>query len=233
MPRRINKHPKRKIRNTLDSAQQRRVVQNQSLIRIGLQFHHKNVRGVETETLLRVPLVSDQLVKEMCLTQPIFCEINQLGPIVQISIHTNSFETIEWRRSGRRIKSVPLTTPTTEASGIPSGDLFDPFLDPRLSCSELSFRYYVFHITSAARDMTIMFSHEKGGCLLLMYLSADIPKCNARLVSNCGAPWRTLGDDMENRHSGKGGRLVHSLEWVVAVRLLLVEPPGVPCASRV
>jgi hypothetical protein len=37
---------------------------------------------------------------------------------------------------------------------------------------------------------------------------------------------------VENRHSGKCGRLVHSLKWVVAVRLLFVEPPSVPYAGR-
>ena len=72
---------------------------------------------------------------------------------------------------------------------------------------------------------------RRGTVLLLVYLSADIAKSDARLVSYCGAPWRTLGDDVENRHPGEGCGLVHSLKWVVAVRLLLVEAPGVPCAG--
>jgi hypothetical protein len=64
-------------------------------------------------------------------------------------VHTNSLETIQWRRSRRRIETVPLT-PTSKASGIPSGDLFDPFLDARLCCGELSFSDHVFNIASSA-----------------------------------------------------------------------------------
>src|SRR6266702_5901492 len=71
-------------------------------------------------------------------------------PITHSNIHTNSLETIKWRRGSRRIESVPLS-PTTEASGITSGDLLDPFLNARLCCGELSFSDYVFHIASVSQ----------------------------------------------------------------------------------
>ena len=125
-------------------------LRNQHLIRIGLQFHHKNVGSSETETLLSVPLVTDHCVKEMCLAQPIFRKTNQLMSTIHNNLHTNSLETIEWRRGRRRIEPVPLS-PATEACGITRGDLLDPFLDARLCCGELGFSDYIFHIASAAR----------------------------------------------------------------------------------
>lgn len=68
----LHTHPKTKIH----SAQQG---QYQPLIRISLQFHHKNVRSVETETLLRIPFITDHLVKEMCFTEPICRRKQSIG----------------------------------------------------------------------------------------------------------------------------------------------------------
>jgi hypothetical protein len=42
-----------------------------SLVSVCLQFHHKGVRCSETETLFGVSVVTNQLVKEMSLAQPV------------------------------------------------------------------------------------------------------------------------------------------------------------------
>lgn len=75
----LHTHPKTKIQQARFSTTRTIRAHNQPLIRISLQFHHKNVRSVETETLLGITFITDHLVKEMCFTEPICRRKRSIG----------------------------------------------------------------------------------------------------------------------------------------------------------
>jgi hypothetical protein len=62
---------------------------------------------------------------------------------------------------------------------------------------------------------------------LLMHLPAYVAKGDASFVAYDGAPRRAFRDYVKDRYPRKSRRLVGSIEWVVAVGLMLIKSPRV------
>jgi len=60
-----------------------------------------------------------------------------------------------------------------------------------------------------------------------MHLPAYVAKGDSSFVAYDGAPWRALRDYVKDRYPGKSRRLVRSIEWVVAVGLMLIKSPRI------
>jgi hypothetical protein len=60
-----------------------------------------------------------------------------------------------------------------------------------------------------------------------MHLPAYVAKGDTGFIAYDGAPWRALCDYVKDRYPRKSRRLVRSIEWVVAVGLMLIESPGI------
>jgi len=139
-------------------------------------------------------------------------------------LRTYSLQSIVWCRGGRRIEPVPLGR--RQFGSIARGDLLDAFLNMWLCCKELSIGNDIFDVAGAMRSAQDI-AHRECVHSLLMHLPAYVPKCDARFVAYCGAPWRALRDDVKDRYSGKSCGLIRRVKWVVAVCLLPVKSAGV------
>ena len=121
---------------------------------------------------------------------------------------------------GQETNRIRFTDPYSPAQRYSERRPVCPFLDARLCCTKLSFGATLpVIIASAAKDVNIG-SHPRKRGLLLVYLSADILKCDP----HCGVPGRMLGDDVQNQHSGsEAGYLgASSLDYKEA-RILIEE----------
>ena len=113
---------------------------------------------------------------------------SQLWPHTRLHggyLHTYSLQSIQRRRGGRRIESIPLRP--CQVGSIPCGNLLDALLDAWLCCGEFTLGDYIFDIATAV-SAAVVAAHDMSTHSLCIcpHMSPSVTPDSFRIVVHHG-----------------------------------------------